>query len=362
MSKLLSPKGLIYLVAVVVILALFYFSGRIAPPEIAVAAEKVIDIHLFGVNVPVTNTLLATWVTMLLLIGVSYFVTRDIRKKDLQKEPAVALVPASRLQSLVEMLVEMFYDLTEEVAGSWTPQFFPIVMTIFLFVVTSNWLGVLPLYGSVGILEHPHRGEGYVVNWVTEGLGVLTPEKVAPSQEEHSGQEPISEGDLDAPEGDASGQEEHSGQAHDEGQGYVLAPLLRSAATDLNTTLALALISVVLTQYFGIKALGPGYFSKFINFTGFKQNAMVGAIDLFVGILETIGEFAKIISFSFRLFGNVFAGEVLLGVMAFLIPYLVSLPFYGLELFVGFIQALVFMMLTLVFFSMATVGHGPDEH
>ncbi len=351
MSKLLSTKRLIYIAVVVVILALFYLSGRIAPPEIAVAAEKVIHIRLFGLNVPITNTLLATWVTMILLIVLSHFATRGIRKKDLQKEPAEALVPTGRLQNLVEMLVEMFYDLTEEVAGSWAPQFFPIVMTIFLFVITSNWLGILPLYGSVGVLEHPHRGEGYVVKWVA-GLGVLTPEKIAPGEEET-----IMGGELETPEGEEASHEEYG-----EGQGYVVAPLLRSAATDLNTTLALALISVFLTQYFGIKALGLGYFSKFINFTGFKQGAMIGAIDLFVGLLETIGELAKIISFSFRLFGNVFAGEVLLGVMAFLIPYLVSLPFYGLELFVGLIQALVFMMLTLVFFSMAVIGHGPDEH
>jgi F-type H+-transporting ATPase subunit a len=84
----------------------------------------------------------------------------------------------------------------------------------------------------------------------------------------------------------------------------------------------------------------------------------MGAIDAFVGLLEFIGEVAKIASFSFRLFGNVFAGEVLLGVMAFLIPYFISLPFYGLELFVGVIQALIFMMLTVSFFKVAVTGHG----
>ena len=139
-----------------------------------------------------------------------------------------------------------------------------------------------------------------------------------------------------------------------------MVPFLRSAATDLNMTLALALVSVFLTQYFGIKALGFRYFSKFIAID-FSKGAFEGFINLFVGILELISEFAKIISFTFRLFGNVFAGEVLLGVMAFLIPYLVSLPFYGLELFVGFIQALVFMMLTLVFFSLSTIGHGAEH-
>ena len=88
----------------------------------------------------------------------------------------------------------------------------------------------------------------------------------------------------------------------------------------------------------------------------------MGVIQLFVGLLELISEFARIISFSFRLFGNVFAGEVLLLVLAFLIPYLVSLPFYGLEMFVGFIQGFVFFMLALVFFTLATHGHGEEEH
>ncbi len=88
----------------------------------------------------------------------------------------------------------------------------------------------------------------------------------------------------------------------------------------------------------------------------------MGFIDMFVGVLETISEFSKIISFSFRLFGNIFAGEVLLGVMAFLIPYLMSLPFFGLEIFVGVVQALVFMMLTVAFFVIAVSGHGGEEH
>lgn len=130
-------------------------------------------------------------------------------------------------------------------------------------------------------------------------------------------------------------------------------PFLRSANTDLNTTLALALISVVTTQIIGISTIG--FFqqvNKYLNFKSF--------IGFFVGILETISELSRIISFSFRLFGNIFAGEVLLVVIAFLIPFVAPVPFYGLEVFVGFIQALVFAMLTLVFMTMATVEHG--EH
>jgi len=152
--------------------------------------------------------------------------------------------------------------------------------------------------------------------------------------------------------------------------------MFRSAATDLNTTIALALVSVVMAQFFGVKSLGPGYFGKFIA-VGSVARALtkkgvgcvgrigalgLGFIDIFVGVLETISEFSKIISFSFRLFGNIFAGEVLLGVMAFLIPYLMSLPFFGLEIFVGVVQALVFMMLTVAFFVIAVSGHGSEEH
>ena len=98
-------------------------------------------------------------------------------------------------------------------------------------------------------------------------------------------------------------------------------------------------MAVGLSQYFGIKTQKLGYFKKFINFSGFKQGVMMGLIMVFVGLLELIAEIARIISFSFRLFGNIFAGEVLLVVLAFLIPYIISLPFYALEGFVGFIQA-----------------------
>lgn len=124
-------------------------------------------------------------------------------------------------------------------------------------------------------------------------------------------------------------------------------PLLRAGTADLNTTLGLAIVSVLAIQYYGIKTLGFSQFIKrYFNF----QNP----INFFVGILELVSEFAKIISFSFRLFGNIFAGEVLLTVVAFLMPLFAPLPFLGLELFVGLIQALVFSMLSAVFLSVAT--------
>ncbi len=129
-------------------------------------------------------------------------------------------------------------------------------------------------------------------------------------------------------------------------------PLFRAATADLNMTIALGLTAVASIQFFGLKYLHLSYLKKFINFSN--------PINFFVGILEIVSELSKIISFAFRLFGNVFAGEVLLGVVTFLVPVIAPMPFYGLEVFVGFIQALVFMMLSLVLFNMATVSH--DEH
>ena len=125
---------------------------------------------------------------------------------------------------------------------------------------------------------------------------------------------------------------------------------MRSGASDINTTLALAIIALFFVHVIGIGAIG---FWKHVG----KFFTLRSPVDFFVGILEFISEIAKMISFSFRLFGNVFAGEVLLIIMAFLAPYVVPVPFLGLELFVGFIQALVFAMLTTVFISLATAHH-----
>jgi F-type H+-transporting ATPase subunit a len=132
--------------------------------------------------------------------------------------------------------------------------------------------------------------------------------------------------------------------------------ILRAPSSDLNVTLAFALWAVITIQVFGFQALGVSYLTKFFNFRE-------GAMGAFVGILELISEFVRIIAFAFRLFGNIFAGEVILVVMSFLFPYLLPLPFYGLEVFVAFIQALVFSILTMVFMLLATLSHGGhDEH
>ena len=313
MTTLRTPKGCLgCLGLVLVIVALFVgglMLGGIANPnyhlpEISLAAEEIplpFELPLLGHSVP--NTLPTTWLTMLLLIVISFFATRKME-----------LVP-SGLQNAVEAIVEMFYGFIEGVAGAQAPIFFPLVATFFFFILISNWMGIFPGFGSVGVWAEHHHGE------------------------------------------------------------TVLVPFLRSANAHLSTTVALAIISVGATQYFGFKLLGLPFLGRYFTFksasakkekpaaSGFA--ALIGKLAIvmergsnaFVGILELVSEFIKIMSFSFRLFGNIFAGEVLLIVVSYLAAFLVSLPFMGLELFVGLVQALIFSMLSLVFFMMATAHH-----
>jgi F-type H+-transporting ATPase subunit a len=346
-SKLLSRKVLVPTLVVIValvILNLLPIPGVVLP-EISIAAEPVFD--LFGFTI--TNTLLASWFTMLLLIVVTWAISRRAKE-----------IPG-RAQGFLEMIFEAFYNLVEGAAGpKWAPRFFPVVMTIFLFVIASNWLGLTPLYGGWGPLHHAEHGQDVVWLNSSHTLGLWVK-----AEESHEG----------AVQSAYAAAEENLYE-EESSERYALIPLFRAPTTDLNVTIALALVSVLLTQYFGVQALGVGYFGKFLAVGGivraFTKKGVgcvgriaafgMGIIDLFIGIVETISEIGKVVSFSFRLFGNIFAGEVLLGVMAFLIPYLVSLPFYGLEIFVGFVQALVFMMLTVAFFVVAVTGHGGEEH
>ena len=204
-----------------------------------------------------------------------------------------------RFQAFMEMIVEGLFDFFDSVIGDRekTRIFFPLITTIFIFLCVANWMGIFPGVGSITI-KSMHEGRLMAV------------------------------------------------------------PLLRSMNADVNMTLAIAVISVVMTQVFGIAALGMGpHLGKF--FVAPWRDPIMS----FVGILELIAEFAKMISFTFRLFGNIFAGEVLLVVISFLVPYVAPLPFLGLEIFVGFIQALVFSLLTAVFLKMATMAHGEhSEH
>ena len=225
---------------------------------------------------PITNTLLVSWIVMVILIVLSIAATFRIKA-----------IP-SPLQNFFELIIESGYKTVEDLAGSQKAKvFFPICFTFFLYIIVANWLGLFP------------------------GIGTIT---------------------------------------------YKHAPLLRSINSDLNMTLALALISAVTTHFLAIKYLGIfDYIKKWVS---------LNPILLFVGLLELVSEVTKVVSLSFRLFGNIFAGEVVLTTVSTILPFtafLIPLPFYFLEIIVGFVQAAVFMMLTLVFMVLLSEKHG-GEH
>jgi len=250
--------------------------------------------HLFGF--PIANSVIAAWFSIIILVGFSYAATRRMK-----------LIP-SRLQAVFEFMLGALLKFCQSVAGEEKGRiFFPVVATIFLFVAFNSWLGLLPGFGSITI----HTAEGEV-------------------------------------------------------------HLLRPANTDINMPLALALVSFVFVEYFGLRMRGIRYLGKFINVGHFLKGLghitrgklraglsglFTGFIHIFVGLLEGLSELIRIVSFTFRLFGNMTAGEILLLIVMFLVPWLVALPFYGLELLVGFIQALIFGGLTLVFLTVATTAH-----
>ena len=291
-------------------------------PTILLQAEKIPGLG------GITNTLIATVLADLVILLLFWRGTRSLRN-----EGDDGLVPVSRLQNLMEMLIEGLYGLAESILGGKARRVFWLGATIFIFILVANWMELIPGYDSIGFIEEAHEG----MEPAEKGSFLGIPALVGP---------------LEVEEGE---HEEH---------GYVLVPLLRAANTDLNTTLALAIIAMVMVQVYGVRELGgKAYFGKFLQTKRIGEGNPMGLIDVFVGVLESVSEFAKIISFTFRLFGNVFAGQVLLFVMSFLIPFLFFgvLVFWGLEIFVGAIQALVFMMLTFVFLSMSMAGHGEHE-
>jgi F-type H+-transporting ATPase subunit a len=266
----------------------------VGKPHVQFPAEPVFHIGGFAV----TNTLLASWLSIIVLTGIFWAVTRRLK-----------IIP-SRMQSMLESALEWMLNFCIEVAGEKNGRrFFPLVTTIFLFVLMNAWMSLIPGYGS--ILVHTAGGHG----------------------------------------------------VH----------LLRGANTDINLPLALALISFVFVLYEGFRSTGARFLETFFNFrrffkgvgklfsgnvkSGFGDIGM-GAIDIFVGLLELVSYIFRNVSFTFRLFGNMTGGEILILMMMFLVPWILAIPFYGLELLVGTIQALVFAGLTLVF---ATVAASPHE-
>lgn len=294
--------------------------------HISISAETLLTIG----GIAITNSMLTSLIVSGLLIGFALMVRSQL--KDTARP--------SGIQNFAEWIVESLHNLVHSVTGDLkkTRLFLPFVGTFLLWILLNNWLGLVPGVGTVGVLHEAESTE--------EHASIISQVQAAEVEvvEEHSEATEISNQQLEDAEHET---EEGSNEKH-----TTFVPIFRPGTADLNTTLALAIVSVVVTQVFGVQALGLSYFKKFINFSD--------PIMFFVGILELISEFAKIVSFAFRLFGNIFAGEVLLVVIASLVPVVVPMPFYGLELFVGFIQALVFSLLSLVFYNMATQSH--EDH
>ncbi len=314
-------------------------------PHIAIKAEPLIETGLLGsgwlTRFDITNTMLTSWLVVGFLIVAVYFATRRWE-----------MVPRG-IQNVVEAAVEAFYNLVTGVAGEKNGRrFFPVVATIFFFVLASNWLSLLPVFGVIGGVQKEEHGFVF-----EDGPALYTP---------FSGPGGLSADSID--EDDPNHLEQYE-QARDDGKEVgELFPFLRGPNTDLNTPLALAIVSAIAVEGWAISSLGIGYGKKFFNFgplvrgvTRFNFGLIFqGVIDAFVGVLEFISECVRLVSFTFRLFGNMFAGEVVILMFTFLTPAVITVAFYGLEIFVGIIQAFIFAMLTLVFAMMA-VSHGEHE-
>ncbi len=264
--------------------------------ETTIYAEPIFNIG----NFVITNSLLNSWLAVLIIIIFCVILRLNIKK-----------IPG-KIQHIFEILLEGAFSLCDQVTNDRkiTLKIFPLVTSLFIFILINNWLGLLPIVGSVGFIEHISNESFFI-------------------------------------------------------------PLFRAGTADINTTLALSVAVVIGSNIFGIIAIGIWKtFNKYVNIkalgeivTKFRKDKnviIVAPISFFVGILELIGEMAKVASLSFRLFGNVFAGEVLLASMGAILLYLLPTPFLFLEVFVGLIQALIFSLLATVYFTIASQDH--EEH
>lgn len=265
---------------------------------------------------PITNSLLMTLLVDAILLGLAAFAATSLK-----------LIPTG-FQNALEAVIEGFYNFARGIDPKNIAKFFALPATIFLFFLVANVGALIPGVGSIG----------NCVNKV----------------EETTGGEASTEGTSNTAEAKTSSPTIFSNWALQCSEKQALIPWLRAPAADLNVTFAFSLVAMFMVEFFGFQALGLGYLTKFFNFRE-------GFLGFIVGILELISEFSRIISFAFRIFGNIFGGEVILVVMSYLFPYLLPLPFYGFELFVALIQAFIFSVLTLIFFSVAVIAHGGHE-
>ncbi|HMQ52768.1 MAG TPA: F0F1 ATP synthase subunit A [Anaerolineae bacterium] len=292
-------------------------------PPTSLSAETLLHLGPFNL----TNAVLTAWISTILIAIFCIMATSNMQ-----------LRPGG-LQNFLEFVVEGIYNLTENVAGPRDAvKFFAIPATIFIFVLVSNFFGLLvgiPLV-NLGVCEGGHAEE---VAAEVEG-------------------EPPAEGEV---------HEEAAGGFSTCAIGQHIVPFFRAPAADLNFTLSLALITQIAAQFFGISALGVGgYLSKFFITEGITKaksagEFAMGVIEFLVGLIELLSEFVKVVAYTFRLFGNIFAGEVMLVVIMFLVPLVVVMPLIGFEIFVNFIQAFVFFILSVAFYTIAVKPHGGHE-
>lgn len=271
------------------------------------AAEPIFTI----VNFPVTNTYINSSLTVIGFVIFALILNLGIRKYYGNKD-SEGKAPQGLL-NLFEALLEFLYKYIDQVTGDRKKsiKFLPLVGTLFFFIVISNWIGLLPGIGSIGTNQVHHGAVEFI-------------------------------------------------------------PLFRPANTDLNMTLAMAILVVVTSHIFGVATIGFfKYANKFIKLGDLwhalasfnPMKIVIAAIEFLVGLLEIISEVAKMVSLSLRLFGNIFAGEVLLTVIGSILAFFLPLPFLGLEIIVGLIQAVVFSMLTLVYLTIATTEiQSHDSH
>ncbi|HEX9441578.1 MAG TPA: FoF1 ATP synthase subunit a [Roseiflexaceae bacterium] len=274
-----------------------------AEPLGCLGGERVGEFCSPGTILPITNALVMTLLVDLVLLLVIIFGARNMQ-----------LVPRG-FQNIVETVIEGFYNFALGIDRRNVSKFFPLPATIFIFFLVANVLALVPMVGSVGTCV-PAAPEAAAAAGASSSI--------------------------------------FSGLPGYCGAGNFLIPWLRAPAADLNVTFAFALVAVFMVEFFGVQALGLSYFTRFFNL---KE----GVLGLFVSVIELISEISRIVSFAFRIFGNIFGGEVILIVMSFLLGYVLPLPFYGFELFVAFIQSVIFAVLTLVFMSNAVVAHGAHE-
>jgi F-type H+-transporting ATPase subunit a len=345
-------------------------------PHIQLAAEPLTETPLFsllGQEFHLTNTMVALIIADVVLIILALSIRRQIKKGSMV---------LTGISGAFAAILEGFYTMTESTAGKWAKKIFPFFATIFLLVLIVNLMELLPGIDTIGILRPVEPGHhGYAIEPIIGGVYSIK------EVEHHEAEDASHEEGVMAEGSEHYADTGHEAETHAEGESHEMEgehseealfgffPFVRVASTDLNFTLSLALISVVMTQVIGFQALGRGYLTKYWNTHNLKKawrqpqfgNPMGFIISFFewiASLLEIIAEFAKIISFTFRLFGVIFAGSVLLFFIGSMIGTVGQTGVLFLELLFGPLQAFVFGMLTMVFMSLATHshGHGDEEH